>query len=227
MTIQLSSERPELGDTRQNEPDDNQQDTPPDPSGSIAQKNWVMTPEAFEQLLLWLGDDRDTGAQTYEQIRSRLIRIFVYRGFVEADEMTDETMNRVTRKAAWLKANYQGDPFHYFKKVADYVCMEYGKKRSDPLPDVLPAKEIEPDEAEPIHNCLDRCMIEKLSPEERYMVIQYFEGDGHTKIVNRQKLAEKLGITLNTLRIRMHRLCRVLRKCVDNCLNSEMELRLS
>jgi DNA-directed RNA polymerase specialized sigma24 family protein len=216
-----------LSDTPQSYPDDIQPENLQDPAVNIAQKDWVMTSESLEQLLLWLDPNRDSGGNLYEQIRSRLIRIFVYRGFVEADEMADETFNRVSRKATWLRANYKGDPFHYFKKVADYICMEYGKKRTDPLPDVLPDWKDEVDESEPVHNCLDRCMIEKLSPGERYMVIQYFEGDGHTKIVNRQKLAKELGITLNTLRIRIHRLCRVLRKCVDDCLKSEMELHLS
>ena len=186
-----------------------------------------MTPESLEELLLWLDPDRAAGANLYEQIRTRLIRIFIYRGFVEAEEMADEAFNRVCRKIRWLRANYKGDPFHYFKKVADFICMEYGKRKTDQLPEVLPDWKDEVDESEPVHKCLDRCMDEKLSPEERSIIIQYFEGDGHEKIVNRKNLAEKLGITLNTLRIRIHRLCRTLKKCVDNCLKREMDLQLS
>lgn len=216
-----------MSDTPQNPPDDIQPDSFQDPAQNISQKDWVMTAESLEELLRWLAPDLDSGGNLYEQIRSRLIRIFIYRAFVEAEEMADETFNRVCRKVPWLKVNYKGDPFHYFKKVADFVCMEYGKRKTDQLPEVLPDWEDEVDEAEPVHNCLDRCMIEKLSPEERSMVIQYFEGEGHTKIVNRKKLAEKLGITLNTLRIRIHRHCRTLKKCVDNCLEREMDLQLS
>lgn len=216
-----------MSDRPQNQLDDIQPDSPQDLSVSIPQKEWVMTAEALEELLLWLDADREKAAEVYEQIRGRLIRLFMYRGFVESDEMADETINRVTRKAPRLRANYKGDPFHYFRKVADYICMEYGKKKTAPLPEVLPDLGLEIDESEPIHNCLDRCINQKLSTDEHYMVIRYFEGDGHEKIVNRQKLAERLGITLNTLRIRIHRVCRILRKCVDKCVDSEMELHLS
>ena len=48
--------------------------------------------------------------------------------------------------------------------------------------------------------------------------MKYYEGEKQAKITNRRRLAEELGITLDALRIRAHRIRRELRKCVVHCL---------
>src|SRR5262245_18072910 len=113
-----------------------------------------MTDECLEELLLWLDTNRDRGAEKYEQIRSRLIRICIYRRFIDAEEMADVTINRVARKARWLRAIYQGDSFPYFKRDVDFVCLERSKWKPEPLPEVLPDKEAAPVELELNHKCL-------------------------------------------------------------------------
>ena len=61
-------------------------------------KEWVLTKEAFDALLEWLDPNRDIAAQKYETIRTRLIKIFSCRGCLEAEDLADETINRVTNK---------------------------------------------------------------------------------------------------------------------------------
>ena len=57
-----------------------------------------LTGQAFNGLLDWLGTDRDSAARRYEQIRSRLIKIFVCRGCTATEELADETLDRVGKR---------------------------------------------------------------------------------------------------------------------------------
>jgi len=59
---------------------------------------WSLTQEAFDRLLQWLDQDRDEAGLKYESIRSKLIRIFKRYGWTTAEDLADESINRVTQK---------------------------------------------------------------------------------------------------------------------------------
>ena len=56
--------------------------------------------------------------------------------------------------------------------------------------------------------------IQKLSHENREMIIRYYQGEKGDKIRNRKELAKRLGIPQNTLRIRVFRIRERLEKMV-------------
>jgi RNA polymerase sigma factor (sigma-70 family) len=176
---------------------------------------WTLTQEAFDQLLVWLNPDREQAGNRYEQIRLRLIKIFACRGCVEPEELADETINRVIRKLTEIKESYEGDPALYFYGVAQKVHLEYIRRK--PVPTDLPPQPEPVEEAEQEYECLERCM-QKLTPQNREFVIQYYQQEKRAKIDNRRELAERLGIALNALRIRAHRLRATLHECVRQCL---------
>ena len=60
-------------------------------------KDWFLSQEAFDALLKWLDSDREQAAMKYEEIRKRLIKIFTGRDCVEAEDLADETINRVSK----------------------------------------------------------------------------------------------------------------------------------
>jgi RNA polymerase sigma factor (sigma-70 family) len=177
-------------------------------------KEWVITQEAFDSLLTWLDPDRDRAARKYETVRIRLIKIFSCRGCGEADDLADETINRVTSKLSEIAGSYLGDPALYFYGVANKVYLEYLRRR--PAIEPPPLRESSEDiEAE--YECLERCMDE-LPPESRRLVLQYYQEEKRAKIDRRRKLAEELGIAVNALRIRAHRIRQQLQQCVQVCL---------
>jgi DNA-directed RNA polymerase specialized sigma24 family protein len=57
----------------------------------------------------------------------------------------------------------------------------------------------------------------KLSPENRALVLRYYEADGREKIEKRKILADELGIAPNALRIRAYRIRAALQKCLEKC----------
>jgi DNA-directed RNA polymerase specialized sigma24 family protein len=66
-------------------------------------------------------------------------------------------------------------------------------------------------------NCLRNC-LQTLSPDNRELILQYYQGEKGEKIGNRKKLIERLGIPVNTLRMRALRLRERLQACVEECL---------
>ena len=59
--------------------------------------------------------------------------------------------------------------------------------------------------------CLRRCLA-RLPEDQRRLILRYHGEDD--RIRSRQELAEELGIALNALRIRAHRVRRDLEQCV-------------
>src|SRR5437660_7899310 len=134
-------------------------------------KEWVLTQEAFDRLLDWLDADRDRAGKKYETVRLRLIKIFTCRGCTEAEDLADETINRVTAKVEEVAENYSGDPALYFYGVAQKVHLEYLRKRQTPQ---VTAPVLPPEETEEEYECLERC-IERLPPDYLRLVIEYYQ----------------------------------------------------
>lgn len=188
-------------------------------------KDWVLTQEDFDRLLVWLDpESREAAGRKYEQIRRRLIKIFSCRGCAEADLLSDETINRVTRKLPEIEPAWTGDPALYFYGVAQRVHLEYLRRRPQVTEEaavrVTPAPPPAPDEAEGAedYECLMRCM-QNLSAANRELVLQYYREERRAKIDHRRRLAEQMGIALNALRIRAHRIRLALQQCVRECLD--------
>ena len=182
-----------------------------------------LTPETFGRLLDWLDRDREQAGRRYEQIRLRLIKIFTCRGCAAAEELTDETINRVAEKTRQITENYVGDPAAYFLGVAENIYREYRRKElahESELPaDIEERKEPLRENAERQYRCLEQCM-ERLSMQNRELILAYYgsaENPRH-KIDGRKSLSERLGIGANALWIRAHRIREGLRKCIDACI---------
>ncbi|HSB10163.1 MAG TPA: hypothetical protein VLM38_11810 [Blastocatellia bacterium] len=75
------------------------------------------------------------------------------------------------------------------------------------------------DDLEHRAECLKRC-LEGHTPDNRELILQYYQGEKGAKIENRKKLSEKLKTPLNTLRMRALRLRERLQICVADCLKA-------
>jgi RNA polymerase sigma factor (sigma-70 family) len=186
---------------------------------------WVVTQQDFDRLLDWLAADRDSAGSKYEKIRLRLIKIFTCRGCGEADDLADETINRVTLKLCEIAENYSGDPALYFYGVAQKVHLEYLRKKPLVQESSYVGHEAgqtpwpleTADELEHEYACLEQCM-DRLAPENRRLVLEYYQEEKRAKIDHRKQLADQLGIAVNALRIRACRLRAQLQQCVQSCL---------
>ena len=72
------------------------------------------------------------------------------------------------------------------------------------------------EESEGRIDCLRAC-LQRLSSENRELILQYYSGEKSAKIDSRKKLSQRLGIPVNTLRMRALRIRENLQRCVENC----------
>lgn len=188
-------------------------------------KDWELTEESFNLFLHWLSEDRDTAGQKYEVLRHRLIAILEARRCVQAAEVSDEAINRFIRRLPELIETFKGDPLPYILVIARNVQYEIDKKPTVPLPDNLDDladKSEDPDEdVELVHDCLDSC-LGKLDAKSRKLLLDYYRDDNFGKIDFRKRIAKRLGIAANALRLRTHRLRNIVHACMNDCLGSNV-----
>jgi DNA-directed RNA polymerase specialized sigma24 family protein len=183
-------------------------------------KEWVLTKEAFDRLLASLDADREQAAQKYERVRHKMIKYFEWRGASFPDREADETINRVARK---VEEGEKIQNFNaYFYRVAWLVFAESLKAREREEAARREASAFVQTEADDDSDaaerraCLDRC-LRRLPDENRDLIMEYYQDERGGKIERRKRLASRLGIPLNALRIRAHRIRVGLEACVREC----------
>jgi DNA-directed RNA polymerase specialized sigma24 family protein len=180
-------------------------------------ETWHIPQAVFDRFLLWLNPDREEAGRKYEDVRRRLIKLFACRGCSCPEDLADETINRVIFKVPEIVDSYQGDPAAYFAGVARNVFHEFVRRRPDP-PAAPPQPQVGQKGRE--LECLDQCM-DHLHPDNRKLILDYHREEKRPKIDHRSRLAENLGIELNALRIRAHRIRAILHECVIECLKRD------
>ena len=177
-----------------------------------------LTPEGLEALLRSLDPDRERAGARYEEIRRRLIRFFEWRGCEHSEELADETINRVARQLAGGLVLHAA-PYAYFCGVARLVSLEEMRRdarenkaleASWPAePTVLTVLDDDPD---PRLKHLRHC-LQTLDADHQRLVLRYHQEE--RRIQDRKRLCRELGIEMNALRIRVHRLRRKIETCIQ------------
>lgn len=178
-----------------------------------------LTSESLEALLAFLDPDREVAGAQYESIRRRLVRLFEWRGFSAPEELTDETINRVARRIQEGVEVRSANPYGYFCGVAHLVSKEVARRAARQRAalekeDWQPPPPDEPD-ADDRLACLRHC-LSRLPEDQRLLVLRYHQEDDHIR--SRQSLSQEMGLPMNALRIRVHRIRRKLEECVQECL---------
>ncbi|HEV7743486.1 MAG TPA: hypothetical protein VGO56_00700 [Pyrinomonadaceae bacterium] len=187
-----------------------------------------LAEQTFRRLLAWLDQGANSNGQSYLAIRERLLGYFDRKNCVQADELADETLNRVARRLEEEGGNIETEmPAKYCYIVARFVFMEYlrAKEREIVALDDIgrQANATSPedrDRKERLLECLDRCSA-KLEASQRELIFGYYSGEQRVKIENRRSLAQTLKITVNALSIRACRIRDRLEHCVRECASGE------
>ncbi len=189
-----------------------------------------LDPQVFAALLHWLDPDREVAARSYEGLRTRLIRLFAWRGADAPEELADLTLDRVALKVSAGLELAVGDPVRYVCGVAFLVFKEVLRKSERQREKqqqyafernrLAPADETASDDRPLL--CLNHCLA-TLTPQDKALILRYHEGSDGRRIPRRKALAEELGLPLNALRIRAHRLRQRLEQCTRQCLARNLD----
>jgi len=186
---------------------------------AVPRQKWALNQEAFDKLLVAFDVDRDTAGRKYLEIRNNLTRFFEWRGCSFPEDHADETINRMAKRVFEGEEilNHSG----YAMGVARLLLLEINKGRQreqSALAEIGAAPDVyvpENDDESRL-TCLRSC-LQTLSPDNRELILQYYQGEKGEKIENRKKLLDRLGIPVNTLRMRALRLRERLQSCVEEC----------
>jgi DNA-directed RNA polymerase specialized sigma24 family protein len=190
---------------------------------SPAKKLRELGQQDFDRLLNWLDADRERAGFLYEQIRWRLVTILAARGCTLAEELADETIDRVARRVTDIHETYRGDKALYFLGVMNNVHHEYLRR---PPPPRLTQTAEDVETREEIHSCLDNCLAQ-LAPYSRQLIERYYAANKQAKIDLRKVIARELGIKASSLRLRALRIREKLQTCIEQCLHNVSEARPS
>jgi RNA polymerase sigma factor (sigma-70 family) len=186
----------------------------------------ILQPHQFEALLKLFSDNREEAGKFYEAVRRRLVQFFLSKSCDHAEQLADETLNRVATKADTYDPARNIRPTTFIFGFASKVYLEYLRR---PDRDSVPleaggahsapaASPVVEDETE--FECLDAC-LQTLSVEDRELVIKYYSREQAERIEMRRQLAEFLGVSQDALHVRVYRIRRNLRKCVDECVKKK------
>jgi RNA polymerase sigma factor (sigma-70 family) len=175
----------------------------------------TITQEQFDSLLTWLGNDRDLAGRKYETIRLGLVRIFVSKGFNDAEDLADVTINRVIVRLPDIRANYRGDPACYFCGVARNVIRERNRRKevTAGVSDGRIEPKLDPPEG---HDCLGHC-LNSLPPSKRDLILDYYLYEGRQKVKHHKQMAGQLKITEGAVRSRAYQIRLHLENCMRHC----------
>jgi DNA-directed RNA polymerase specialized sigma24 family protein len=197
----------------------------------VVREEPVLTQSAFSRLLYWLDDGIDSHGEKYLEMRRRLVSYFDRRNRTAAEDLADETLNRVSKTLEQSGTIAITPPARYCYIVARFVLLEdFRRERKhvgleDPRSASVLRFRVTDAAADPGDDravreqrldCLDRC-LQELRAGQRELIVEYYRDMGRQKIDRRRRLAEGLGITMNALGIRACRIRDSLMACVQGC----------
>lgn len=179
--------------------------------------------ENFNDLLNWFSANREESGKKYEEIRNGLIRFFYLKGCADVEDLADETFNRVASKFSVLDLSEKTKPLNLFYGFASKIYLEYinsSKKKeiefNAQLHSMITTEESAAESADKKHECLKKCLA-NLPVEESDLIVEYYNSEKGEKIKHRKELAEKSNIKPGAMQIKVYRLRKVLRKCIEKC----------
>jgi DNA-directed RNA polymerase specialized sigma24 family protein len=181
-------------------------------------------PAAFETLLLKLDPQRDRAAEKYEGLRRRLVKFFEWSSCFPAEDLADETLDRLAR----ILANRPVRVLEAFLWGVAKKIRQESHKRAERIIGIadLPDHGISLQDAANVEDEVNarreselrsrrlRMCLQRIAGHDRKVFLKYHSFPSGSK-EHRERLAAELGLTIGALRVRINRMRSQLEKCVQ------------
>ena len=185
-------------------------------------RDWQPDKAAFDRLLAWLDEGTESGGERYLEMRDRLVDYFGRRDCPVPEDLADETLNRVARRLEETGSIDDVVPARYCYILAKFVFLEW-LRRPGRIELVAQSAEAvvapgvrERAADERTFSCLEQC-LQSCSAADRALILDYYQTTTGSARENRRQLAQRLGISPNSLAIRACRIRSRLEACVRSC----------
>lgn len=173
-----------------------------------------LTRDVWNQFLRALDPDASRAGSRYEQLRRRLIALYRERALPAPEDLADEALDRMACRMA-RGPIADGDIAAYLRAVAQRIGDEVARRRREEAGELstMPGAQrgldgrIGPDDSDGDEALSRLCgCLDDLPGHKRHMLLEYETGFGRERIRRRRALAAQLGVPMNVLRVRVHRL---------------------
>ncbi len=184
--------------------------------------------EALSGLLVCLDADVGKAWMQYELIRRRLVKFFECYRCWPAEEYADEVLDRIAKRpdiqqirdiASFAVGVARNLRFEGHKRTQRMEYLDGSPAGADALPDPHDYQRdiVEQIDEEVRLECLNKCLAE-MPAGERNLVLDYYSAEGLKHHEHRKALAQRQGLKMDALRVRMNRCREKLERCVVRCL---------
>jgi hypothetical protein len=170
-----------------------------------------LTRDVWNQFLRALDPDASQAGSRYEQLRRRLIALYRERALPAPEDLADEALDRMACRMA-RGPIADGDVAAYLRAVAQRIGDEVTRRRREEAGELstMPGAQrgLGGPEGAGGDDALSRLCgcLDDLPGHKRQMLLEYETGFGRERIRRRRALATQLGVPMNVLRVRVHRL---------------------
>jgi DNA-directed RNA polymerase specialized sigma24 family protein len=169
----------------------------------------------FDDFILRLDPACADPKQGYERLRLKLVKFFAWKRCDDPEALADETIARLAVRIISKEEIRSEGPFVY--GIATNVFREYlrDKGKQERLQNALTDSEIVSHKLD-INDCQRQCWDE-LDRNKQEMLKKYYDEE-HGDV-----MAKSLGITVNALRLQIHRVKNELKVCYEKCRKEKPE----
>lgn len=169
-------------------------------------------------LLQWLSADRSEAEVKLENIRRSLVFRF-RRYFKEPEDLANEVIYRTYKNLKEGKVNTStAQAENYISGVATHVKQEkFREKNFIPLSEKIadPVAETGTPFPEELFEAVEKCLGQLLSEEKTLLLNYLLPPNEFSAAEYRQHLSQKLEISLGHLRVKIDRIKKTVRRCVE------------
>lgn len=186
-----------------------------------------VSEESFNRFLALLAPGPEEAAEAYFGLRSKLSMLFQMRGFPDPEGPADETLERLVKRVS-ESGNEILDIRAYALGIAKKILLEHQRSTRKTVSFDSQRLDLQssPEQSSIEHSdvqrrsedCFRKC-LGTLSPQTKELLLAYYSVGGKP-MKTRELLAQELGLSLNALRVKIHRERSSLNSCIRKCLKS-------
>jgi DNA-directed RNA polymerase specialized sigma24 family protein len=175
--------------------------------------------EAFNKLLRRLEPSYTSTDGQYIHFRHKLVKFFAWRRCEDPEGLADETIGRLVKNLNTGQEIHGENAYSYIYAIAVNLFKEFLRKKNKDQQVVENWQPPRAPVAEAVRDCRRLC-LQSLSKDKLQLLEKYYLDEE-----SREDLALIQGVSLNALRLQVHRIKNELRTCYQRCLKGSQTAR--
>jgi len=164
----------------------------------------------FEQLFRLLEPKAKSLAAGFQMCRLKLVKFFAWKHCADPEDLADETITRLIKNIANGQQISSQNPYSYVYAISGNVFKEYARTRNKMGNQISLQGAEEPVAPDKLDESYSYC-LDQLEPLQIQLLSEYYIENSRP-----EDIARRHNLSINALRLQIHRIKQTLRRCKDN-----------